>query len=79
MANTTIDLNNSNKPAPRWFRKLKKALTLLSDTAIVMLLAQGYTENSLTMLWLRVGLSGILQTLEIVLANGEEYSKTETN
>jgi hypothetical protein len=49
---------------------------MLSDTAIVMLLAMGYTENSLIMLWLRVGLSGVLNTLEVVLANGEEYSKT---
>lgn len=76
MAEITASLDNANKPAPKWFRKLKRALTMLSDTAIVMLLAMGYTENSLIMLWLRVGLSGILNTLEVVLANGEEYTKT---
>jgi len=74
---TTLSTENSNKPAPKWFRKLKKALTLLSDTAIVMLLAMGFAENSLLMLCLRVGLSGVLQSLEVLLANGEEYTKTE--
>ncbi len=79
MAEISVAVSNANKPAPRWFRKLKRALTMLSDSAIVMLLAMGYTDNSIVMLWLRVGLSGILNTLEVVLANGEEYSKTSTN
>jgi hypothetical protein len=52
---------------------------MLSDTAIVMLISMGYGEDSLIMLWLRVGLSGILNTLEMVLANGEEYTKTNGN
>ncbi len=56
-----------NKPAPKWFRKLKRAATLLSDTAVVMLLALGYADDSLIMLILRVGISGVLQTLEAVL------------
>ena len=71
---------NMNKPAPKWFRKLKKALTVLADTACVMLLATGYQESSVVILWCRVGLSGVLQSLEIFLANGEEYTtvKNET-
>lgn len=66
-------VENVNKPAPRWFRKTKKAITLLSDTACVMLLSMGHAENSFIMLWCRVGISGVLQSLEAILANGEEY------
>lgn len=75
MVNQLIE--NAKKPAPRWFRKLKRAVTMLSDTAVVMLLATGHSENSLVILWCRVGISGLLNTLEVVLANGEEYAKTD--
>ena len=64
-------IERANKPAPAWFRKTKKALTLLSDTAVVILLAMGFAENSLLMLCLRVGLSGVLQALEAVLVEPE--------
>lgn len=67
-------LSNTSKPAPRWFRKLKTSLTILSDTAVVMLLSMGHQENSFIMLWCRVGLSGVLTALEALLANGEVYA-----
>lgn len=76
MANT-VSFNNASKPAPRWFRKMKKAVTLLADTACVMLLAMGHAENSLIMLWCRVGISGLLQSLEVILANDEVYALPE--
>lgn len=69
---------NAHKPAPRWFRKLKRALTILSDTAVVMLLSMGQAENSLPILYCRVGLSGLLTALEVILANGEEYTEKTT-
>lgn len=74
MAQTTFSADNTGKPAPKWFRKLKKALTILSDTAVVMLLSMGHAENSFIMLWCRVGLSGILESCEAMLANGEVYA-----
>ena len=77
MAAVTISPNNVNKPAPRWFRKLKRATTILSDTAVVMLLSMGYADNSLIILWCRVGLSGILTALEAILANGEDYTSNQ--
>jgi hypothetical protein len=79
MPHLTASITNVNKPAPRWFRKTKKALTMLADTACVMLLAMGHQENSLIMLWCRVGLSGVLQSLEALLANGEEYVAVDNN
>lgn len=77
MAETSVSIKNLNKPAPKWFRKLKRAVSLLSDTAVVMLLSMGQAENSLVILWCRVGISGIMNALEIILANGEEYTQTE--
>ena len=76
MANTTVSVNNANKPAPKWFRKSKKALSILSDTTVVILLAMGHSESSLLMLILRIGLSGALEALETMLANGEVYVNT---
>jgi hypothetical protein len=73
MAGTTIKLSNGSKPAPRWFRKTKRALTILADTAVIMMLSMGFAENSFIMLWCRVGLSGVLMALETILANGEDY------
>lgn len=75
MSQTTLKLANSSKPAPRWFRKTKKALTILADTAVIILLAMGFKENSLLMLMCRVGLSGLLTALETLLANGEDYTE----
>lgn len=73
MPQTTISPDNVHKPAPRWFRKLKRAVTVLSDTAVIMLLATGHEQNSIIMLWCRVGISGVLTALETLLANGEDY------
>ena len=50
---------------PLWFRKVKKLITLTSDTAVVILLATGHSEESLTMLVVRVGLSYLLNAIEI--------------
>ncbi len=74
MAHTTLSTDNTGKPAPKWFRKLKKALTILSDTTAVILLALGHGENSLIMLICRIGLSGVLESFEALLANGEVYA-----
>jgi hypothetical protein len=50
---------------PLWFRKLKKAVALTSDTAIVILLATGHSEDSLAMVIVRVGLSYAMNLGEI--------------
>lgn len=62
-------LKNISKNTPIWFRKLRKAVTLLSDATIVILLGMGYTDNSLVMLVLRVGISALLNTIEIFLTD----------
>ena len=71
---TTLSRKNLNKPAPRWFRRTKKAVTNLCDTAVIMLLAMGYADNSFAMLCIRTGVSGVLSAAEAFIANGEEYT-----
>ena len=77
MAKTTISINNASRPAPRWFRKIRKALEYLIDAAIVILMATGHTENSVLILILRVGMNAVFNALETVLANGEEYAPVQ--
>lgn len=62
-------ISTINKNTPVWFRKLKKAVTLLSDASIVLLLGVGYSEDSLIMLVIRVGISAIMNTIEIFLSD----------
>lgn len=81
MAQTSIKLSNSKKPAPRWFRKTKKAVLILTVAANVMIGSWGLTDQLLVarlQLWCTVGIMAILEALEAVLANGEEYAAAET-
>jgi len=80
MANTTIKLSNGARPAPRWFRKTKKATLILTVAANSMIASWGLSDQLLTarlQLWCTIGIVAILEALEIVLANGEEYAKSE--
>lgn len=81
MANTTVKLSNHAKPAPKWFRKSKKAVLILTVAANSMIASWGLTDQLLTtrlQLWCTIGIVALLEALEIVLANGEDYAKTET-
>jgi hypothetical protein len=62
-------INKINQNTPIWFRKLKKAITLLSDATIIILLGIGYSEDSLIMLVIRVGISAIMNSIEIFLSD----------
>lgn len=65
----TLSRKNFNKKKPSWFLKLKKAITLLSDAACVILLGVGYAENSLMILVLRVGLSAVLESVQLFISD----------
>jgi hypothetical protein len=81
MAKTTIDIDNLSKPAPRWFRRLKKAIGILVIAANAMC-TQFYAHNPELLLkvqvWTTVGIGAILEALEALLANGEVYAPSET-
>lgn len=76
MGKTTIKLSNSSKPAPKWFRKTKKAVGILTLAANVMVQSWGLPDPLLVtkmQLWCTVGIGAVLEALEAVLANGEDY------
>jgi hypothetical protein len=83
MAGTTVKLSNSNKPAPKWFRKLRKAIGILTLSANVMIAGWGFTDELATarlQLWCTVGIGAIMEALGALLANGDDYvSNTEEN
>jgi hypothetical protein len=78
MAELTAKISNVNKPAPKWFRKLKTASGYLVDGAIVMLLAMGHQDSSFLMLMLRIGYARVMSAAEAVLANGDDYVSNQT-
>jgi hypothetical protein len=62
-------INRVNQPAPKWFIKTKKAVSVLSNGIIIILLAMGYTDSSMVMLLLKVGVSTAMSTLEAILVD----------
>lgn len=67
---TTVSLTgaNINNPAPQWFTKTKSAVSILSNTAVIILLAAGIAkDNALLILILRTGISGVFDALNGVL------------
>jgi len=69
-------LNNIKSPAPKWFLRLKRSLTLLADTISVILLARGYLQDSFVMLIVRVGVSGLLESMEALLSDSDKEINT---
>lgn len=75
MANTTFDVQNVGKPAPKWWRKLENGLLSILIPAIVLtLLGLGYDSNSKLILVINVLLVAIIKFVGYMLANGEVYA-----
>jgi hypothetical protein len=78
MANNTVSIKNRTKPAPKWFRKTKKAIGVLTLAANAMVQSWGLPDPLLVtkiQLWCTLGIAAILEAFEILLANGEEYTQ----
>ena len=67
-----ITLKNINKPAPRWFLKLKKIISLTTNTVILGLLLYGYEEQSFLLLIIKLGSSYLMQMLDTILGENEK-------
>lgn len=67
-----VSIKNISKPTPRWFLKVKKAVSLSTNTAIVFLLALGYEDNSLIMLCVKLGISTAVQVIEVFLTDVDD-------
>ena len=71
---------NLSKPAPKWFKKLKKAILILVIAANVMIASWGLTDQLLIarlQLWCTVGVGAILEALEAILIDDEDYAESE--
>lgn len=66
-------VSNMKKPAPRWFRKFKRAFGHTENFVIGILLLNGFTSDAPIMLMIKMGTSFVLEILETFSANGEEY------
>jgi SOS-response transcriptional repressor LexA len=80
MGQTTISTKNRTRPAPKWFRKTKKAIYILTVAANSMVASWGLTDQLLVtriQLWCTVGIVAIMEALEAILANGEEYTQNK--
>jgi hypothetical protein len=82
MPQTSFKISNSSKPAPKWFRKLKKGVSMILIPAAIGLL-QSFGVDSLTstkiQAFLGVGIISLFEFAEMMLANGEEYVSTTEN
>lgn len=68
---TKVSITNVALPAPKWFKRLSKAVSILSNTAVIIMLALGYAEDSLIMLMARVGISGFMSFIEALLTDSD--------
>lgn len=68
-------MNPLNKPAPKWFRITKKVWALTENTVILILLATGHTDSSLTMVIYKIASSYIKEVLDAVMVSDtQEYT-----
>jgi hypothetical protein len=70
----TLSLNNIGKPAPRWFRKAKKAIQVLTLAANGMVASWGFHDQLLTtrlQLWCTIGIAAILEAIESLLKDDD--------
>ena len=52
-------------PNKQKFHKISKAVSIISNTVVIILLGLGFEENSLILLIARVGISGLMSALEV--------------
>lgn len=77
MANTTFKVENANRPAPGWWRKMENILLMVLIPAATGIIS-GVVENTVLaaklLLWINTGLVAIVKAVGMMLANGEAYA-----
>lgn len=70
------DISNASKPAPRWYRKAKRIIGLLSGpTFFAFVQIFNPTDKQLAGLGQVIAfLPTVLEVFNIILTNGEEYA-----
>lgn len=75
MAKTSLSLTNVNKPAPKWYRKTKRIVGLLSaPTVIAVFEVFDLTDKQMAKIGVLISfLPTLLEIFSALLANGEHY------
>lgn len=76
MAKTNISLTNVNKPAPKWYRKSKRVIGLLSGpTVMAVFQVFNLTDKQMANVGIIIAfLPTLLEVFSALLANGEHYA-----
>lgn len=76
MGKTNISLTNVNKPAPKWYRKAKRVIGLLSGpTVMAVFQVFELTDKQMANVGIIIAfLPTLLEVFSAVLANGEQYA-----
>lgn len=76
MGKTNISLTNVNKPAPKWYRKAKRVIGLLSGpTVMAVFQVFNLTDKQMANVGIIIAfLPTLLEVFSAVLANGEQYA-----
>lgn len=79
MAKTSIGLTNVNSPAPKWYRKSKRVIGLLSGPTVLAVF-QIFKLNDHQMASVATVIAFLPTLLEVfsaLLANGEQYATND--
>lgn len=76
MAKTSIGLTNVNYPAPKWYRKSKRVIGLLSGpTVLAVFQVFNLTDKQMANVATIIAfLPTVLEIFSAILANGEQYA-----
>ena len=76
MAKTSIGLTNVNYPAPKWYRKSKRVIGLLSGpTVLAVFQVFNLTDKQMANVATIIAfLPTVLEVFSAILANGEQYA-----
>ena len=79
MAKTNLSIDNINKPAPKWYRKAKRVIGLLSGpTVMAVFQVFNLTDKQMANVGVIIAfLPTVLEVFSAILANGEQYAPTE--
>jgi hypothetical protein len=79
MAKTSIGLTNVNSPAPKWYRKSKRIIGLLSGpTVLAVFQIFKLSDHQMASVATVIAfLPTLLEVFSAVLANGEQYAPTD--
>lgn len=70
----TLSVNNIGHPPPRWFRRSKKAILIVTMAANAMIASWGFPDQLLTtrlQLWCTIGIGALLEAIESLLKDDD--------